>query len=261
MSASAAMFRTLAACAAALLCSLPAAAAPVTYTAWTVADVTLGKAHFKRARVHLTFTGDSADLSAYDTGPVADGNEGCGWQVQKGNASVRIVADGQVVTARFRPGQIAVANDACNQGVGFVSYFLKGGLQPGYPLVIDGGTVPYGSSAGIAQGQPGWQPTPNFLGTSNIWSGHAWSCIGFPPYQLWYDAYSVGASTDGLGLCGDPTAYPLSTDKGDFVIFQTLNYAPGEPASPPGGPVLPGTVLYDDYAGSMNSGFFSVAAE
>jgi len=254
MSAFTASCRNLAAGTLALVCSLSASATPVTYSAWTVADITLGANHYKHAEIHFSLTGDTNDLSAFDTGVVPDGQEGCGWQIQKGIVSVRIVAGTKTITAHLRPGQVSVAHDSCNLGAGFVGYFPDG-LQPGYPLVIDGGSVPYSNGGGVALGQPGFQAAPNYLGSNLTWSGHAWSCINFPPEQLWYDAYTTGASTAGLGKCGDPSAYPLHTDKGDLIVYQNLYYMPSEF----NGAVPAGEVLYDDYGGSLNDGFFAAA--
>jgi hypothetical protein len=196
-----------------------ALAAPVTYTAFAVSDVSLGGRMFQDALVYMTFVGDTADVTPFSvTAP--DGAQASGWQITKGKAGVRIVANGRTVHATFLPNQIIVSYDFYNGGAGFGSFVgADHHLEPAYPLAMDGSSV--FDAADIV--------------TTSAWSGHAWSCIGFPP-----------ASGSGNGTCADPTAFPLQTDHGPFVIFQKYTSY-----DPPG-------VIWDNYSGALNTGFFSI---
>jgi hypothetical protein len=211
------------------LAAAPVNATPVRYTGWAFTDASLGGTLYKRARVEFTFTGDTNDLVWFDSGVQPSGFEGCGFQIQKGTARVRITTSSYSVTATFNPGQVAVAMDQCSGGAGFVSYFGTQ-LEPGYPLVFDGWYSNIEGASGLK--------------TTGTWSGNAWSCVGFPAFDL-YDFYSPPI---GTGLCGDPSTRSLMTDRGVFVIFQRYSYF---------GVIQPG-ILYDDLAGSLNMGFFAV---
>ena len=196
-----------------------AQAAPVTYTAFAVTDVSLNGQLYPSAILTLSFLGDTADVQPFDvTAP--DGNQATGWQITKGTASLRIVtASGRTLHASFLPNQILVSYDYYNGGAGFGSFLGNDHhLEPAYPLAMDG------SNVFDAQD----------IVTSGNWSGHAWSCIGFPPVAT------------GTGTCADPTAYPLQTDHGPFVVFQRY-----EGFNPPG-------FISSDYSGTLNTGFFNI---
>jgi hypothetical protein len=211
------------------LAAAPVNATPVRYTGWAFSDVSLGGTLYKRARVEFTFTGDTGDLVWFDSGVQPSGFEGCGFQIQNGTARVKITAGGQSVTATFNSGQVGVAMDQCSGGAGFVSYFGTQ-LEPGYPLVFDGWYSDIEGASGLQ--------------TTGTWSGNAWSCVGFPAFDLYY-FYSPPI---GTGLCGDPATRVLQTDRGAFEIFQRYSYFG----------VIQTGVLYDDLAGSLNMGFFAV---
>jgi hypothetical protein len=206
-------------CAAGSLAAGRAGAAPVTYTAFAITDVSLNGHSYHNASVYLTFAGDTGDIQTFDV-VAPDGNKASGWQIAQGNASLRITTtNGKTIHAKFLPNQIVVSYDFYNGGAGFGSFVgTDHHFEPAYPLAMDGSTV---------------FDAPD-IATSGAWSGHAWSCVGFPPAAL------------GTGSCSDPTAYPLQTDHGPFVVFQ-----PYLSFSPPG-------YIWDDFSGSLNNGIFSV---
>lgn len=212
-----------AACAAAMLISGPTAATSVTYTAFVVTNVSLNGHMYNNAAVYLTFTGDTSNVTSFcfkaaDCAQIPPFYDV--YQNAAGTATVRIVTGGRALHATFLPNQIVVSLDAANGGAGFSAYVGTGSsrhLEPAYPLGIDGSTVLFN--------------TPD-LSTTGAWSGHAWSCIGFPPVE-------------GSGTCADPTAYPLQTDHGPFVMY--MPYVSYYPAG----------VLWDDYKASLNDGFFT----
>lgn len=210
-------------CAIAVLAAGTAAAAPVTYTAFVVTDVSLNGQMYHNAAVYLTFEGDTGNVTSScfvvadcaSTPPTPDV-----YQNASGTAKVRIVSGGRTRHATFLPNQIVVTYDVHNGGAGFSAYVGTGSnrhLEPAYPLGIDGSTVLFNM--------------PD-LSTTGAWSGHAWSCIGFPPVE-------------GSGTCADPSAYPLQTDHGPLVVF--VPYVSYYPAG----------VIWDDYKGSLNDGFFT----
>jgi hypothetical protein len=202
-----------------LLLAASAGATPVTYTAFVVTDVSLGGHLFRNASVHMTFVGDTADVQPFSV-KAPDGVVGSGWQIATGNASVRIVSGRRHIKAKFLPNQILVSFDYENGGAGFSAFVGSDHhLEPAYPLTFDGSSVDFFM--------------PDLVTTGN-WTGHAWSCIGFPPV--------VGNTST---RCGDPKAFPLQTDRGELVIFQ-----PYETTNSDG-------TIYDNYEGSDNVGIFS----
>lgn len=214
-------------CAAGVFVAGSAAAAPVTYTAFVVTNVSLNGHMYNNAAVYLTFTGDTTNMTEFcfvaadcaENPPFYDV-----YQNANGTATVRIVTSGRTVHATFLSGQIVVSLDARNGGAGFSAYVGTGAnrhLEPSNPLGIDGSTVLFN--------------TPD-LATTGAWSGHAWSCVGFPPVE-------------GSGTCADPTEYPLQTDHGPFVIF--MPYVSYSPAG----------ILWDDYRSSLNDGFFTTLVD
>ena len=199
------------------LVSATAVAAPVVYTAFVVTDVSLGGLFYHNAEVTLTLSADTRDIKSFNvTAP--DGVTGSGLLVDKGRASVRIQTPGRSVLATFAPGQILVALDSENGGVGFSSYIGPNGLEPAYPLGLDAGTV---------------SSVSDLTNPTNI-TGSGWSCIGFPP------------ETNGNnGDCFDPTPYPLKTDHGDFFIYNSYESYFADGTVGPNG-------------GTMNRAIFSV---
>lgn len=199
--------------------STMAVASPVTYTGFAVTDVRLGDHHYHQAQVFLRFVGDTTDVHPLPpNAPVA------GAMISKGSASLEIVKGGQRVKARFMPDQLVVSVDHTNGGVGFGAMF-GGTFAPAYPLAFDGANV-FGFDE---------LPEPDLV-TPGSWADHAWSCIGFP----------VSSGNGGTGKCADPASHPLKTDRGDFFIYQPyLGW-------------LQNGLMTDDYAGSLNTGIFSV---
>jgi hypothetical protein len=200
----------------------PVAANPVTYTGFVVTDVSLNGAFYHNASVQLTFAGDTSNLQWFaQTGP--NGASGSGWQITQGCTSVLVTSGSVSIQAQFAPGQIIVSYDWYNGGAGFSS--LVGSdhhLEPAYPLGLDGGAI---------------TSLPD-LQTTGSWTGHAWSCIGFPP--------SPGY---GTGSCADPTAYPLQTDHGPFVIYMPyfMTNATG--------------TINNNSTAAVNAGLFSVSVQ
>jgi hypothetical protein len=137
-----------------------AAAGEMTYTAFTVTDVSLGGHKYHNAQVRLKWVGDDGDIQALDPATMGVG----GFWIQKGTATLQITSAGRRIHATFVPGQLFVSVDTFNGGVGFGS-LLGGTVTPAYPLAVDGATVVFNVQD---------------LVTPGSWSGHAWSCIGFP---------------------------------------------------------------------------------
>ena len=192
-----------------------AAASPVTYTIFAITDVSLDSHFYHNAHVYLKFVGDTNDIQPF-TAKAPDGGVGSGVQIAKGQASLLIISGGRHIRAKFKPNQILVSLDTANGGGGFSSAVGPNGLEPAYPLAIDGSSI---SIAG------------HDLVTPKAYTGHAWSCVGFPP----------GANS--TGRCFDPI--PLKTDRGDFRVYQ-----PYQDFFPDG---RQGSV-----SGSLNTGIFSV---
>jgi len=197
-----------------LAASTMAAAAPITYSVFAVADVKLGNHRYHNAQVLLKFVGDTGDVAPLPAGTVG------GYWISKGAATLQITSANHRINATFAPDQIVVSLDLDNGGGGFSSYVgSPAQFAPAYPLALDGSSI-FNSSD---------------LVTPTSWTGHAWSCLGFP----------AGTSDGGSGQCTDPAAYPLKTDHGDFFIDQPYLS-------------LVGGLIYDDYDGSLNSGIFTI---
>jgi len=168
--------------------SAPAAASPVTYTMFAIADVRLGEHSYHDAQLSLKFVGDTDDVQALPPGTVA------GYWISTGTATLQIVSGTHRINAKFKPHQIVVSIDLDNGGAGFSSYV--GNPQrfaPAYPLVADGDM--------FLNRQPDLVKPANY-------TGYAWSCIDFP----------VNPLQGGTGSCGDAKEFPLKTDHGDFFV-------------------------------------------
>jgi hypothetical protein len=195
-----------------------AAATPVTYSGFIVTDVSLNGVHYHNVPVTLTFVGDTTNVKTFSV-TASDGKSGSGWEITTGTASVQIINGLQVISATFLPGQILVALDSANGGAGFSSMVgADHHLEAGYPLAMTGTTV--------------WD-LPDLV-TTGRWSGHAWSCIGYPPAAL------------KTGRCGSAASYPLNTNHGPFVMFMPY-YATDAAGS-----------IVDDYEAALNDATFSV---
>jgi hypothetical protein len=194
-----------------------AMAAPISYSSTVVTDVSLGGHKYHRALLTLNFVGDTNDLETF-ADPVAF------TQLTKGRASLVIVDGDDRVEASFNPGQVFISIDSTNGGEGFSS--LVGAdhhLEPAYPLVIDGS----GGSDDLV--------------TYGTYSGHAWSCIGFPSFQA--NLTNTGSN------CLNPEKFPLKTDHGDFVVYQKYEYYD----------TLNNGVLLDAFWGTLNKAVFTIA--
>ncbi|MCY0855012.1 hypothetical protein [Cupriavidus sp. D39] len=116
------------------------------------------------------------------------------------------------------PNQLFVSSDTANGGGGFSSRIgADRHVAPAYPLAIDGASI-WGNAD---------------LVTPGAYTGHAWSCIGFPPVFK-------------TGHCTDPADFPLKTNRGDFFISQPYLR------------LKPDGTIEGDYNGSLNNGIFSV---
>lgn len=174
----------------------PASAANLLkYSATVVTDARLGGRLFHNAAVTITFTGDASTIS--EVPGFSDEPNAFFW-LPHGTAVVDIESRGQHHFAHFGPDQLFVSIDTLNLGMGIGSYIGPNGLEVGYPLVFDRGSV--GSRSFFS----------NSLSTVSNSTGNAWSCVGFPP---------VNQMTGEPGFCLDPDQYPLHTDRGDFFIY------------------------------------------
>jgi hypothetical protein len=218
-----------------LATGLPALASPMAYTGTVVTDVRVGEHLYHNAAVTLTFTGDTKDIAAALDG---QGNAimstycspGTGWffWLTKGSASVSVQSRGRTLSAHFAPGQIFVALDACNGGIGFGSYTGPHGMEVAYPLAFTLGTA---MALALNSG----------LSSPAYSSGDAWSCIGYPP--------NGAGNLQGTGSCTAPDAYPLHSDAGDVFIYQPYTGIYNSD----------GTVV-SNHNGSLNRGTFAITA-
>lgn len=205
----------------ALLFAGSAVAAPVTYTAFLVTDVSVGGVFYHNAAVTLTFAGDTRDihlLTDFSVQSSSDPNGG-GAFIERGRASVLVVSGTKHVSARIAPNQIIVSYDDANGGIGFSSYVGPNGFEPAYPFGLVDGTVQYRADP-IAM-----------LSTPMNFGGNAWSCIGYPP---------------DTNDCTAPDAYPIKTDKGPLVIYNPYEAQWGDGS-------------LGSHSGTMNRGVFSIA--
>jgi len=215
-----------------------AIAAPATYQATVVTDVKVGHKMFHAATLTLTFEGNTTDVEVVkDASGMPLSSEQCGpnglagfnghgpgpngpffYALSKGRASLRVESKGKAISAQFAPGQVFIAFDLCNGGIGFGSYVGPNGLEPAYPLAFQAGTAMYFTLNAA-----------NPLADPGNMTGLAWSCIGYPHSQ------------DDQNSCTSPDSYPLHSDAGDVFVYQP--YA-----------VLP---MYT-HTGTANRGTFSI---
>jgi len=200
-----------------------ASAEEITYRGFMVADGKIGDWQFHNARVYLTFKGDTANIQTmlfpFNTSNPVDGaaqvdiNSG-------GTATVTIMTPLKTVYAVFKPGQIFVSLDhgdifsatplplaAFNgaRGVGFGTFHASspGGIEPGYPMAIEDGTVDWGDYSGFNFVSPELSGLSADLLSNTGFSGRVYSCVGFP-----------GSS------CPSPS-FALSTNQGDLYFYQS----------------------------------------
>jgi hypothetical protein len=223
------------------LCANLALAGPMKYSGTVVTDIRLGNVSYHNATVTLTFLGDTKDIAlATDANgnPILstrrDGCSGTGWffVLSKGKAEVSITSKRKTRVAHLDPGQVFVALDICNGGIGFGSFIGPNGLEPVYPMGFTSGTSQtkayYDSSSSLS----------SLSGPINV-TGNVWSCIGFP-------VGDVGTLT-GQGYCASPDQYPLHSDLGDVFFYQTyLVYID---------PTVDGSIA--NFQGTLNRGTFS----
>ena len=189
-----------------------AAAAPVTYTGFTVTDGQLGSWTFHNARVVLRFDGDTNDVQTVQITDPVSLNVAQIVIISKGTASVTVSTLRRTVHATFGQNQIFVSLDQGDptnpplvggRGVGFgmFSATAPGGVEPAYPLGVEDGTIDWGDALTPSVGL---QSVPLDLTETSAFSGRAWVCLGFPN-----------------STCPTPTsAQALHTDHGDFFLYQ-----------------------------------------
>lgn len=213
-------------------------AKPMVYTGLVVTDVRVGKTFMHNASLKITFEGDTDNIIPV----VAPGSQtpipsqecvgnGNFYYLAKGVARMEIEFNGRTHTARLNSGQVFVALDDCNGGIGFGSFTGPNGLEPAYPLALTLGTAEYSAIT-----------VPSPLTTIISTTGAAWSCIGYPPGG---DNALPGTAN---GECTPPDTYPLKSDIGDIFIYQP--YYEGTPALSDG--------IESNHSGSTNRGAFLV---
>jgi hypothetical protein len=227
--------RAIAAAAAAYGLTAGALAAPMTYTASLVTDVKVGTTTYKNAAVTVKFEGDSNNVQ-----PVTDSHGNpvpstfcippTTWfyYLPTGTTTVSVTSQGKTVVARLKDGQVFVALDQCNGGIGFGSYVGPNGFEVAYPV-----SFVLGTAAKYAVSGPALSSTANM-------SGYAWSCIGYPP--------NGAGNLTGNGTCVPPDQYPLISDTGLPVVF----YQPYTRV------VVGGSTICCNHYGTSNYGTFSV---
>jgi len=190
-----------------------AAAKPITYVGFTIADGKLGNWTFHNARVYFVMEGDTNAVQAMEAPNPNDPTDPVDVLVNPtGRASVTVISGSKVVHAKFDSNQIFVSMDVGlkidrphvgGRGVGFGSY-TPTGIEPVYPFGIQDGTVDWGDITGSGgTASAGLQGLPISLSADTAFSGRAYACIGF-------------FANGGVGTC--PPASALHTDKGDFFI-------------------------------------------
>ena len=196
-----------------------AAAKPVTYTGFTIADGKLGSWEFHNSRVYLTFKSDARSVQvmqfANSDNPALPATITLN---PTGKASVTIISGDETVHATFAPGQIFVSLDLGDsqnpgsRGVGFGSYGANGAVEPAYPLGIKDGTIDRDNAGpdNVHQFSQELTDLSTDLKHDTGFSGRAWECVGF-------------GNNPSDPTCTAPT--PFKTDKGDFYLFQRYRLA------------------------------------
>lgn len=208
-------------------------AAPMVYTGRVVTDVRVGTTLLHNASLKITFTGDSNNILTVPVPSTECGGVGYFLYLTQGVAHVEIESQGRTRTAKLNDGQIFVAVDECNGGIGFGSFVGPNGFEPAYPLAYTMGTAEYWA---IFDSSP---LTDGFLSVT----GSAWSCIGYPPGG----AGALNGTPNGE--CTSPDAYPLASDIGNIYIYQPYYEGTGV-----GG-------IASNHSGSTNRGAFLVRSD
>ena len=203
-------------------------AAPTVYTGLVVTDVRVGTTLMHNASLKITFEGDTDDILKVPIPSTECGGIGYFLYLTKGVARMEIEFQGRTHTARLQDGQVFVAIDECNGGIGFGAFIGPSGLEPAYPLALTLGTAEYAS---INYVNP-------LVGALSV-TGSAWSCIGYPPLPI--DALPGTPSRN----CIPPDTYPLKSDIGDIFIYQPYYESAGG-------------AIFSNHSGSTNRGAFLV---
>jgi len=207
------------------------AAQPMVYTGLVVTDVRVGSTLMHNASLKMTFEGDAGDMGHFVTPPSAFCSGDSFYYISKGVARMEIGFQGRTRTARLNDGQVFVALDTCNGGIGFGAFLGPHGMEPAYPLTFTLGTAEYAS---ITTGS-------SLLAGASSTTGSAWSCIGYPPQGV--------GNLDGNAPtynCTPPDTYPLKSDIGDIVVYQPYYESDGS------------TGIASNHSGSTNRGAFLV---
>jgi len=213
--------------------ALPAPASPMKYSATLVTDIKVGERRYHNAAVTFTFVGDTNDIAAVvdkQGNPITSTlcTPATGWffWLTKGSASFSVRSQEHTLHGHFESGQLFVALDACNGGIGFGSYTGPTGMEVAYPVAYALGTA---MTVAVTSG----------LSSPAHMSGNAWSCIGYPPH-------SVGNLPGNNGFCIDPSSYALHSDVGDVFVYlpYTLDNRDGS--------------VVGNHVGTVNGGTFSI---
>ena len=208
-------------------------AAPMVYTGVVVTDVRVGTTLFHNASLTITFAGDSNNILTVPVPSTECGGVGYFLYITQGVTRMEIEYQGRTRTARLNDGQVFVAVDECNGGIGFGSFTGPMGFEVAYPLALTMGTAEYWA---IFDG------SPLSDGTLSV-TGSAWSCIGYPPGG----AGALNGTPNGECIAPDP--YPLASDIGNIVVYQPYYEGTGV-----GG-------IASNHSGSTNRGAFLVRSD
>ena len=185
----------------------------ITYRAYTISDVMLGKEYFFGAQVYLTYEADASKVKTFDNGASS-----YGFINHSGRARLTIVSGGTVRTASFRRGEIYVYYDVGSSTVGFGS--KRWGR--GYPLALTANHDSQGNGlventqveavsdiirvpANAANYTEETATLVTDLTNATVLSGSANSCIALDLLT---------------SACSDFTAPGLMTSRGRFQIFE-----------------------------------------
>jgi hypothetical protein len=192
---------------------------PMAYVATVVTDVTVGTQTFHNALLKIKFIGDTNDVAAVTDGsgnPIlslecsvnGDGSQtyagdgsGYFYYLTKGQAGISVTSQGKTIRAQLAPGQLFVALDSCNGGIGFGMSTGPGSFEVAYPVAF---------TLGTAMGVSTQSGSSALTSPANM-SGNAYSCPGYPPDPI--------GQLPGSGGCGAPIA--IHSDHGDVLVSQS----------------------------------------
>jgi hypothetical protein len=206
------------------LCCAAAMAGPMLYSATAVTDVRVGSTLYSQAVLTIKFVGDTKDIQVVPGVKSTLCSGDVFFLLSKGSAALSVKSQGRTLRARFAPGQVFVALDACSGGIGFGSFTGPSGVEPAYPMAFTLGTAMTVATRG------------GLLVPADM-SGSAWSCVGYPPGPVG----ALPGTPDQECLSPDP--YPLQTSAGNVVVYMPYRLSP----------------LYgDNHIGTAHRGTFSV---